>query len=247
MNVSSMVDRKVNHSLHQRVKNLVERDYQFIAGERVQNMFADDLVKLVDDCYKEPWKLDVGQVVWYGVDAEEKPSYGKNSKNTPLTPVILSLITAEDLKKAENGFSHREIRKEKAVRLFKEAKEQDALLTHSDVAFLLHVSTGTVSKDIREYMEETNEIVPTRGIVHDIGRAMTHKKIIVRLFKQGYQTPEIARMTNHTLEACDRYIKAYKRVKKLSEHMNIDQIAPTLGMGRSLVQEYVDLIKEVTN
>ncbi|MDF1558250.1 MAG: DUF1670 domain-containing protein, partial [ANME-2 cluster archaeon] len=36
-------------------------------------------------------------------------------------------------------------------------------------------------------------IVPTRGIIHDIGRAMTHKKIILKFFKEGYQTPEIAR------------------------------------------------------
>jgi hypothetical protein len=56
---------------------------------------------------------------------------------------------------------------------------------------------------------------------------MYTKKIIVRLYKEGYQTPEIARKTNHTLEACDRYIKAYKRVEKLNTKMSIDEIAGT--------------------
>ncbi len=43
-----------------------------------------------------------------------------------------------------------------------------------------------------EYMSKNGVIVPTRGVIHDIGRAMTHKSIIVELYKRGYQTPEIA-------------------------------------------------------
>ena len=93
-------------------------------------------------------------------------------------------------------------------------------------------------------MKRTNEVVPTRGIIQDIGRAFTHKKIIIRLYKKGYQTPEIARMTNHTDKACDRYIKAYKKVEKLSKTMNINEIAQILGMGRSLVEEYINILNE---
>jgi hypothetical protein len=98
----------------------------------------------------------------------------------------------------------KEITEMKIVRLFKEAYDQKALLTHSDVAFLLNISTGTVGRYVREYMKRTDEVLPTRGIIHDIGRAFTHKRIIIRLYKKGYQTPDIARMTNHTKEACDR-------------------------------------------
>ena len=112
---------------------------------------------------------------------------------------------------------------------------------------MLHVSIGTVSRQANEYMKENGVIVPTRGVVHDIGRAMTHKGIILRLYKQGYQTPEIARKTNHTEEACDRYIKAYKRVEKLAEKMEPEEIARTLEMGISLVTEYMSLIKEEVN
>jgi len=128
--------------------------------------------------------------------------------------------------------------------LFKEAEQQGALLTNSDVEYLLQVSKGTISRDIREYMEESEDIVPTRGVVHDIGRDMTHKKVIIRLYKQGCQTPEIARKTDHTEEACDRYIKAYKRVKKLSNKMIPQEIARTLEMRESLVKEYLDLVYE---
>lgn len=244
MKVPAMIETKVTNSLKGSVLNLIQRDYQFIAGDKIQQMFASEVVDLVNKCYKDPWKLDVGQILWYGVKVSEKPNYGKNSKNTPLTPIILTLVSKEDLEMKNAGYSDREIREMKVVRLFKEAYGQGALLTHSDVAFLLHVSTGTVSKQVKEYMERTAEVLPTRGIIHDIGRAMTHKKIILELYKKGYQTPDIARMTNHTEKACDRYIKAYKKVEMLSKTMNSEEIAQILGMGKSLVEEYIRILNE---
>jgi hypothetical protein len=244
MKVPSMIETKVSNSLKGSILGLIQSDYQFIAGDKIQDMFADDVVSVVDRCYRDSWKLDVGQIMWYGVKASEKPNYGKNSKNTPLKPIVLTLVSKDDLEMKNSGYSDREIREMKAVRLFKEAYGQRTLLTHSDVAFLLHISTGTVSKQVREYMERTGEVLPTRGIVHDIGRAMTHKKIILRLYKKGYQTPEIARMTNHTEGACDRYIKAYKKVEKLSKTMASEEIAQILGMGKSLVEEYIAILNE---
>lgn len=244
--VPSMIQSKVTNSLKGSLLDLIQRDYQFIAGDKIQEMFADDVVSLVEKCYREPWKMDIGQVMWYGAKVKDKPNYGKNSKNTALAPVILTLVSEQDLEMKNSGYSDREIREKKIVRLFREAYEQDALLTHSDVAFLLHISTGTVSKQVNEYMERTGEIVPTRGIIHDIGRALTHKRIIIRLYTKGYQTPEIARKTNHTEQACDRYIKAYKKVVKLRRRMKPEEIAQTLEMSRSLVGEYLKIMDEVS-
>jgi predicted transcriptional regulator len=244
LKVPAMIETKVSNSLKGSVLDLIQKDYQFIAGDKIQHMFASDVVDLVNKCYRDPWKLDVGQILWYGVKSSEKPNYGKNSLNTPLTPIVLTLISKNDLEMKNAGYSDREIREIKMVRLFKEAYEQRALLTHSDVAFLLHVSTGSVSKQMKEYMERNGEIVPTRGIIHDIGRAMTHKKIILRFFKKGYQTPEIARKTDHTEEACDRYIKAYKKVEMLNKTMKSEEIANVLGMGKSLVDEYIRILNE---
>jgi len=244
MKVPPMIETKVTNSLKGSILDLIQKDYQFIAGDKIQEMFADDLLEVVSKAYLEPWKLEVGQILWYGAKASEKPNYGKNSKKTPLTPVVLTLISERDLEMRKEGYSDREIRETKIVRLFNEAYEQDALLTHSDMAYLLNVSTGTVSKQTKAYMERTGEILPTRGIIHDIGRAMTHKGIILKLYKKGYQTPDIARMTSHTEEACDRYIKAYKKVEKLSRTMKNEEIAQILGMGKSLVEEYIRILNE---
>ena len=46
-----------------------------------------------------------------------------------------------------------------------------------------------MSKQVREYMERTKEVVPTRGTVHDLGRAITHKRIIIRLYLEGTSPP----------------------------------------------------------
>ena len=74
MNVPMMIENKVTNSLRGSVLNLLNRDYQFIVGEKIQDMFAQDIVDLVDTCYKEPWKLDVGQILWYGAAVENKNS-----------------------------------------------------------------------------------------------------------------------------------------------------------------------------
>ena len=242
--VPTMIETKVTNSLKGSVLDLIQRDYQFIAGDKIQEMFANDLLEVVSKSFRDPWKLEVGQILWYGAKASEKPNYGKNSKKTPLTPVVLTLISKDDLEMKKAGYSDKEIMETKIARIFKEAYEQGALLTHSDIAYLLHVSTGTISKQTKAYMERTGEILPTRGIVHDIGRAMTHKGIILNLYKKGYQTPDIARMTNHTQEACDRYIKAYKKVEKLSKTMKNEEIAQILGMGKSLVEEYIRILNK---
>jgi len=58
-------------------------------------------------------------------------------------------------------------------------------------------------------MKRTKEVVPTRGTLHDLGRAITHKRIMIMLHLEGYLTPEIARRTKHSEEA--RYIGAFSR------------------------------------
>ena len=68
--------------------------------------------------------------------------------------------------------------------------------------------------------------------------------MIVALFLQNVPTPDIARKTSHTEEACDRYIKAFKRVKMLYGRMPPLEIAQTTMISERLVNEYIALIEE---
>ena len=60
MKVPSMIETKVNNSLKGSILNLIQRDYQFIAGDKIQEMFANDLLEVINKSYRIPgnWKFD---------------------------------------------------------------------------------------------------------------------------------------------------------------------------------------------
>jgi len=243
MSVSEMLKTKVESSLETRIVSLIDQDYAMITGDKIRQMFAEDLVTLVKEEYRELDSLEVGQVLWMGVHKDDLPSYGKNARNTQLVPVALSLISRQDIEMMMEGYSNREIREKRIVRMFNEAYKQGALLSNVDVSVLIGVSPTTVSKHAREFMEREGVVIPTRGTVHDLGMATTHKKVIIRLFMDGHLTPAIARITNHSEEAVDRYIRAFEKVNLLKDR-DVDYIHKATGMSRWLVESYLAIIKE---
>jgi Mn-dependent DtxR family transcriptional regulator len=226
------------------IKHLLTDEYKFLGGERVQEMLAKDIVQLFRRYTRDPWSLDVGQTLWFAVDKDEKPGPAKTLAKMRITPVVLSVTHDEDKVLRANGCSHKEVRRFKVARILKEAYSQNGVLSQSDVSELLGVSAGTIGKDIREYQDENAVILPYRGTIHDIGPSLTHKKVIISLFLQNVPTPDISRKTCHTEEACDRYIKAFKRVKTLYGRMSPLEISRTLEMSERLVNEYIALIEE---
>lgn len=243
--IPEMIQRKVSDGLHQQIITLLQTQYNFITGTKVQDMFARDLVSLVDQNYKDPFTITIGQVQWSGVPVEFKASYGRNGKNTPLKPIILTLFSKKDINDRMAGHSLREIRERRIIDLFNEAYQQGTVLSSTDIAMLLGVSSGTVAKAVRDYMINHETTVPTRGTIHDLGRALTHKKIIIQLYLKGYQRPEIEQRTKHTGQAIDRYIKDFKRVSLLyRKNMKDHEICMSLGMSLGLVKEYIGIIKE---
>ena len=68
--------------------------------------------------------------------------------------------------------------------------------------------------------------------------------MIIAKFLQNIPTPDIARMTQHTEEAFDRYIKAFKKVSIVHEKMKQLEIARILEMSERLVNEHIALIEE---
>ena len=115
-----------------------------------------------------------------------------------------------------DGYSAKEIRKCKVARILQEAYAQNGVLNQADVSLLIGVSAGTIGKDIKDFQLEHSVILPHRGTVHDMGPTLTHKKIIIQQFVQNIPTPG----TSHSEEACDRYIKGFKKGSKASWRRN---------------------------
>ena len=228
--------------IHGAIKHLLEEQYAFVGGDRVQDMLIEDLIQIFQQYSRDPWNLEVGQTLWFAVHMDEKPGPGKTLSKMRDVPTILSITHEEDKQMRINGYSHQEIRRYRVARLLKEAYAQKGVLTQADVAELIGVSAGTIGKDIKSYQSEQGIILPYRGTIHDIGPSLTHKKVIIEKFIQGIPTPDISRMTQHTEEACDRYIKAFKKVRMLHGKMKPLEIARIIGMSERLVNEYIALI-----
>jgi len=239
-----MTGPPVGKGVESAIKYLLTTEYKFIGGDRVQDMLAKDLIQLFRQHTKDPWTLEDGQILWFAVHIDEKPGPAKTLAKMKIVPVVLSVIHKEDRDMIVKGYSPRKVRRFKVARLCNEAYKQNGVLSQFDLAEMLCVSSSTIGIDIRKYEKEFGVILPYRGTIHDIGPSLTHKKVIVSLFLQNVATPDIARKTCHTQEACDRYIKAFKRVNMLYGTMTPREISLTLDMSERLVNEYIALIEE---
>ncbi len=94
-------------SITSAIKSLLNSEYKFLGGDKVQEMFTGDVLKLFKEYNRDAWNLEVGQTIWFAVDKDEKQSYGKTLEKTRITPLILSVVHDEDRNMRANGFSHR--------------------------------------------------------------------------------------------------------------------------------------------
>ena len=115
-----MIRRKLEQDLKEEIKALIEKDYSMISGEKVREMFASDILRLIEQRQDYAMDIDSGQVMWLGVKREERQNYSKNASNTEIVPVKLTLLSTEDIDMLSSGFTKREVQEKRIIRLFKE-------------------------------------------------------------------------------------------------------------------------------
>ncbi len=251
--------RRINDkSLRQLLIHRFLNDYGYDKGEVTATAIVDDILKTVEDYFvitlpleklatgdqlPEERYLRYGQLVWMAVPIDEYPEKGKSIVKTRMKPIILTYLATEDIESFRNGFTSRELRIKRLVRWCHQAYDQDALLTHLDLAVLLNVCDAVVSDYVNQWQKTTGEILPTRGNIHDLSGAITHKKEIITLYLQGYLTPSIAAKTKHSKEAVDRYIRDYEKVKVVrSATADIDTISQITRLSKRVISQYLDLM-----
>lgn len=92
------------------------------------------------------------------------------------------------------------------MRMAEEAFEQGTLLTQEDFAEILDCDPRTIRNDQKRYQQLHGVLVPTRGNKCDIGPGMTHREKVFKLFIEGNEALDIARNSQHSLKAVERYI-----------------------------------------
>lgn len=226
-------------------------NYGYDKGEVTAKAIIDDILQLVDNYFlvssvkNDLHHVHYGQLVWMAVPVDEYPQRGKTIASTKFKPVVLSFVTDEDISHIAHGFDSKTLRKKRMERWIDEAFDQGALLTQLDIAILLGVCDAVVS-DYANEIQQNGKVLPTRGNIHDLSGAVTHKREIITLYLEGYLTPEIAVKTKHSKEAVDRYIKDYHRVEILWKHKitDLDQISQLTRLSNKVVQQYIDLLPD---
>lgn len=204
------------------------------------------ILQLVEKYMPPTERLKMGQLVWYAIDETEVSGYGKSIEKSRMRPVILNLLEQSDLDDLLEKVPKKTRQKKIAARLFEQAYEQKGVLTLSDVGAIMRLSSGTISKYIKEYELEYDTTVPRRGNIHDMGPTVTHKRVIChKYFSEGKTIEDVMRETKHSAEAITRYINDFKRVREcLKDNWSIERISYATNLSIALVKEYVDLIEK---
>jgi hypothetical protein len=244
----------LHRTFRQAVVHLLETEYKLVGSHRVIEMMADDITNLHQEYYQDATHVPPGHVVWRAaLDPGKKPPAGQPPEEQPTVSAILPLITPEDIAERAQGCPPdrhgpawaRERDTRRIVRLVKAGLNNPngrQLLTLADLSLLINRSIPVVRRRIREHFEQTGELVPTKGFILDQGSNPTHKGIILRLYEEGEAPPDIARATEHSLEAVDRYIKDYERVKALlRKGLTVREVSRAIDRGESTVLQYYEV------
>lgn len=235
---------------------LLEQEYKVIGSRRVLEMLADDVEALQTEYFPPQDRLKPGMVCWVTTKrTARKPSFGKRTEDYETVTVYLPLVTEEDVEKrvyVRDGDvnKHYERCKERdmatMVRLIRRTWDQGGMISQAELAVLMNRSLSTVRKYLAEYEAlHPEEALPLKGYLLDQGSRPTHKGIILTLYEQGTDPTDVARLTNHTLDAVDRYIKSYYRVKSLhGKGFDRHEIKQVTGLGLRTIEQYIRIAEQ---
>ena len=226
--------------------HLFQTEFGFLGGPAVVKLMVDRIQDLVEVYYPSRERLRVGEMLWFAVAEDEKRGPSRGMRELRIVPVALPLVTPSDIKAYVDGKPHHDIIEGVMARLFKECYAQGGVMGEHDVALILHRDLQYVSRLFREYVGRTGEALPSRGVVHDLGGAMTHKAIVVGEYLEGKEAPEICRTTGHTIEAVDRYIKHVNQIRTaLRNGVPEEEIPQVTGLSTKLVEVYLSLLEKI--
>jgi hypothetical protein len=228
-------------TLRNALAHRIAKEFPRIGGPRICKLCADMIMEVIFKHMRPQDHVSHGQALWMAVSVNDPPRHRQKIADTDLVPVLLELSTAEDVDQRIERLPVSQRLLNKAVRLCKQAHRQGGLLSNCDLAELLSSHEGRIAVLLAEHERKTNTLVPRRATLHDVGTGLTHKRIICwKRYAEGKEPHIVARETYHTLEAVDRYLGQYDRVRHCRlQGLTPEQTAHTLACGLRLVQEYL--------
>ena len=234
-------------TLRQALIRFITREFPRLGGPWVIELFVDKLLELVEAYRIAADRLIPGQTVWLAVAVDERPGYHKPMTHTRQVPVVITVADQDDVARLRADVKWTEVLKRALVRAAHEAYGQGGVLSCTDLSVLFHHSSNRIAELIRQYETETGEVVPRRGNLHDLGRTITHRRIICRkAYLEGKPTHLIAQETCHCPEAVDHYVLDLARIyfATVKRGMSAQETAFAIQRPLYIVDEYIKLIGE---
>lgn len=220
-------------------------------GYEKKVIFAEAMIErileTIEAFVKPASLLEPGQLLWMAVVNDGRKHARKSMKEICQVPVILDLVTDDELQALANGEEYRLVRRRRHARLLEQAFAQGGVLAQSDLAAITLTSRTQASDDIARIQESEDRILPYRGSVQDLGATITHKVEVIRLLEAGYLEPDICRRLSvvHDLQSVENYVQPYKNVMKLLERgLTPREVSDILSVSERLVEAYIEIIRE---
>ncbi len=223
--------------------NFLKTEFPSLGGEKVRELFVKELMNILERFYYSNDKIKFGQIRWLAFSKDTRPSI----ENPRFVPVTLTVVSEIDIEKYCNGVNREEIVQDIIARLLTEAYEQDGLLSMRDVSLILSYDNSYLSSLRLKYEKRTETLLHFTGYDMDVGTAISHKTVIIRkVFLEKKEPLLVARETNHSPEAVQRYCLHFNKVKWCVENgMSKQEITIVTGMKSHLIDEYLKIIKEL--
>ena len=220
-------------------------------GYEKKVIFAEAMIErileTIEAFVKPASLLEPGQLLWMAVVNDGRKHARKSMKEISQVPVILDLVTDDELQALANGEEYRLVRRRRHARLLEQAFAQGGVLAQNDLAAITLTSRTQASDDIARIQESEDRILPYRGSVQDLGATLTHKVEVIRLLEAGYLEPDICRRLSvvHDLQSVENYVQPYKNVMKLLERgLTPREVSDILSVSERLVEAYIEIIRE---
>jgi hypothetical protein len=218
------------------------RECPKLFGPIIREKLADELIGLFEAVAPERSRLKHGQVLWMALDKNTRG----DSRRRRFVPVVLTLISPEDVQLLTQGVPMSQITKRAIARMIREAYDQGGILSSRDLGLLTLRQPATASSMRRQYEAEHGCTLPHTGALHDMGSCVSHKATIIRKVIFEKKDPAVvARECNHVQASVDRYLKDYHRVRTLYVlGYDIEFIHLATQIAKHVITQYIELIKQ---
>lgn len=152
---------------------------QRLDGKSAETMFQNRLIEEAR-CSPIVARAILGMVHETLVGTDDLPSYGQRIEDTQFVPVLLDLVTRDDLDLLLDGREWNDLCEARITRLCEQAHAQGGLLSQADMGLLLAQSNSAISQAVRAQFRASPDVklLPSRGSLHDLGQTVSHKRSI---------------------------------------------------------------------